>query len=259
MADVASIESVAVAGYRPKRKSPDGVATSDIILSAHVAGNAEVFHQILDLHVAPGSVVADVTWGKGVFWKGVPNDRYVLHASDIQTGVDCRNLPYKDASHDCVVLDPPYMEGLFRRSGSQLAGAGNYAAFRVHYSNGKTTKGGPKYHAAVLDLYFRAAREAHRVLRDGGVLIVKCQDEVSANKQNLTHVEIINELDDLGFYAKDLFVVVRRNKPAVSRILHQEHARKNHSYFIVFRKIESGKSRRTSSKARAEMAALRAK
>jgi hypothetical protein len=62
--------------------------------------------------------------------------------------------------------------------------------------------------AAVLDLYFRASKEAHRVLRDGGILIVKCQDEVSANKQRLTHVEIINELNRLGFYAKDLFVVV---------------------------------------------------
>jgi hypothetical protein len=129
------------------------------------------------------------------------------------------------------------MEGLFRRSCSQLAGAGNYSAFRDHYSDGKTTDDGPKYHAAVTDLYFRAAREAHRVLRDGGVLIVKCQDEVSANKQNLTHVEIINELAGVGFYAKDLFVVVRRNKPAVSRILHQEHARKNHSYFLVFLKL----------------------
>lgn len=242
-----------------KRKSPAGIATSDIILSAHVAGNAEVFQQILDLHVAPGSTVADVTFGKGVFWKDVPKDRYVLHASDIQTGMDCRKLTYKDASHDCVVLDPPYMEGLFRRTGGQLAGAGNYAAFREHYSNGKATNGGPKYHAAVLDLYFRAAKEAHRALRDGGILIVKCQDEVSANQQRLTHIEITNELDRIGFYAKDLFVVVRRNKPAVSRILHQEHARKNHSYFMVFVKLGVGKSRRITGKARAERAALRAK
>jgi hypothetical protein len=244
---------------KQKRKSPDGVATSDVIFSAHVAGNAEVFQQILNLHVSPGSVVADVTWGKGVFWKNVPRDRYVLHASDIQTGVDCRKLPYGDASHDCVVLDPPYMEGLFRRTSSHLAGAGNYAAFREHYSNGKVTNGGPKYHAAVLDLYFCAAREACRILKDGGILIVKCQDEVSANQQRLTHIEITNELANLGFYAKDLFVVVRRNKPAVSRILHQEHARKNHSYFMVFVKLKVGQSRRITGKVRAERAALRAK
>lgn len=244
---------------RGKRKSPDGIATSNVIVSTHIGHNEDVFPSILDLHVPPGAVVADVTWGKGVFWKKVPKDRYVVHASDLQTGTDCRALPYVDGSHDCVVLDPPYMEGLYRRSKDNLAGAGNYAAFRQHYSNGKTTKAGPKYHAAVLDLYFRAAREAHRVLRDRGVFIVKCQDEVSANQQHLTHVELINEFESLGFYTKDLFVVVRRNRPAMSRVLHQEHARKNHSYFIVFVKVEPGRSHRTSGKARAEMAALRAK
>lgn len=219
---------------RPKRKAPDGAVSSNVTLSAYGSGNADVFPLILDLHVPRGAIVADVTWGKGVFWKNVPKEHYVLHASDIQTGIDCRDLPYEDASHDCVVLDPPYMEGLFRRSRSQMAGAGNYGAFRNNYSDGNATAAGPKYHAAVLDLYFSAGREAYRVLKDNAVLIVKCQDEVSANRQWLTHVEIINEYASMGFYAKDLFVVVRSNRPAVSRMLTQQHARKNHSYFLVF-------------------------
>lgn len=242
-----------------KRKSPDGVSTSDVTVSAHVARNADVFPQILDLHVPAGSLIADVTWGKGVFWQQVPKDRYKVNASDLQSGIDCRSLPYADSSHDCVVLDPPYMEGLFRRSQDHLAGAGNFAAFRNHYSNGKETSEGPKYHAAVLDLYFRAGREAHRILRDKGILIVKCQDEVSANQQCLTHVEIINEYKEIGFYAKDLFVLVRTNRPSISRMLRQEHARKNHSYFIVFLKLAPGKSRRGVGKARPRKAAVKAK
>lgn len=232
-----------------KRKSPAGIATTDIVLSAHVSGNAEVFEQIMRLHVPKGSVIADVTFGKGVFWKNIKAGQYVLHASDMKTGTDCRKLPYQDGSHDCVVLDPPYMEGLFRRSKSHLAGAGTYSAFREHYSNGAETSDGPKYHAAVLDLYFKAGNEAHRVLRDKGVLIVKCQDEVSANQQRLTHIEIINEYAKTGFYAKDLFVVVRQNRPGVSRVLKQEHARKNHSYFIVFVKLSPGRSHRAKSMA----------
>jgi len=72
------------------------------------------------------------------------------------------------------------------------------------------------------------------VLKKKGVLIVKCQDEVSAGKQWFTHIEIINELEALGFYSKDLFIVMRTNKPAVSKIKKQIHARKNHSYFLVF-------------------------
>jgi hypothetical protein len=217
-----------------KRKSPDGITTSELICTAHVGMNEDVFPLVLRLHVPPGSVVADVTYGTGIFWKNIPTGEYKLLATDIKTGVDCRALPYDDATIDCVVLDPPYMEGLYRSATSQMAGSGTYTAFRTTYSNSKETETGPKYHEAVLDLYFKAGREAYRVLRQYGVLIVKCQDEVSANTQRLTHVEIINAYEPVGFYTKDLFVVVRPNKPAVSRIKKQEHARKNHSYFLVF-------------------------
>jgi hypothetical protein len=219
---------------RPKRKSPEGRATSELVVSAYVGGNQEIFPIVLGLHVPEGAVVADVTYGTGIFWKRVPSHKYRLFPSDLKTGVDCRQLPYQDGSMDCVVLDPPYMEGLFRRAKSHLAGSGTYSAFRSTYSNGAQTDGGPKYHEAVLDLYEKAGHEAYRVLRTHGVMIVKCQDEVSANLQRFTHVEIIDSYRGFGFHPKDLFVVVRHNRPAMSRVVRQEHARKNHSYFLVF-------------------------
>jgi len=221
---------------KPKRKSPRGAATTDLVVSAYTATNAEVFPRVLQLHVPTGSVVADVTYGKGIFWKHVAADAYEVRATDIKTGVDCRQLPYKDRSIDCVVLDPPYMEGLYRTDTDHLAGAGTHGAFRDTYSQGAATpheQGKPRWHDAVLHFYLEATGEAARVLKPFGILIVKCQDEVSANKQRLTHVELINELAQIGFYTKDLFIVVRPNKPGVSRILNQEHARKNHSYFLV--------------------------
>jgi hypothetical protein len=230
------------------KRTQGGVATADVVMSAYIAGNAEVFPQVLALHVPEGSTVADVTWGKGVFWKNVSEGVYNLLPSDLKTnGVDCRSLPYTDASIDCVVLDPPYMEGLFRKSKGHLAGTGTYNAFREHYSNGDSCdENAPKWHAAVLDLYFKAGREAYRVLKENGVLIVKCQDEVSANRQNLTHVEIINEYErEIGFYTKDLFVVMRKNKPGISRLKKQIHSRKNHSYFLVFVKLPKGRNRET--------------
>jgi len=227
-----------------RRKSPRGVATSDLVFSAHVGGNAEVFPRILFLHVPEGATVADVTYGKGVFWRKVPRGYYKVLATDIATGTDCRALPYDDKSIDCVVLDPPYMEGFYRRAEATRAGAGTHTTFRSYYSNGtEDGETGPKYHAAVLDMYFKSGREARRVLKRGGILIVKCQDEVSANTQHLTHVEIVNEYARTGFYAKDLFVVVRQNKPGASRILRQEHARKNHSYFLVFVKTDGASPR----------------
>ena len=70
------------------------------------------------------------------------------------------------------------MEGLLRNNQDHKAGNGTYAAFRKFYSNGDETNVGPKWHAAVSDLYYKAGVEAYRVLRDNGVAIVKCQDEV---------------------------------------------------------------------------------
>ena len=218
-----------------------GVATTDVVMSAFAAGNADVFPKILELHVPEGSKIADVTYGNGVFWKNVDTSKYELLPTDIATGIDCRELPYSEGSVDALVLDPPYMEGLLRTNKSHKAGNGSFSAFREYYSNGDEKNSGPKWHAAVTDLYYKSGEEAYRVLKENGVMIVKCQDEVSANKQWLTHVEIINYYEKIGFYIKDLFVVVRQNKAGITRLKKQVHARKNHSYFLVFLKIPIGK------------------
>jgi len=217
-------------GERRKRKSPDGEATNELVFSAHLGDNAELFPQVLELYVPKGSIVADVTYGQGAFWRTVDKNDYVLKASDIKDGVDCRSLPYADGTIDCVVFDPPYMH---TPGGTAHNGHQN---FENYYRNNSTNHNTKKYHEAVLDLYFHGAAEAHRVLRPKGILILKCQDEVCANKQRLTHVEIITQLERQGFITEDLFVLMRRNRPGVSRILQQKHARKNHSYFLVFRK-----------------------
>jgi hypothetical protein len=222
---------------RKKRKSPAGVATNELVLTAYQGTNDEVFPHVISLFVAPGKTIADVTFGKGVFWRNVPKGLYNVLATDLSEGVDSRSLPYDSASLDAVVFDPPYMH---TPGGTAHVGHQNYEGY---YQNNKAGNGTEKkYHEAVLDLYFQSAREAARVLRSEGIYVVKCQDEVCANQQRLTHVEVINELAGLGFVCEDLFVVMRTAKPGVSRMLTQAHARKNHSYFLVFRKV-AGKSR----------------
>jgi DNA methylase len=220
---------------RRKRKSPDGVATNDLVFSAYRTTNDEVFPKILSIYVKPGSRVADVTFGRGVFWRNVPKKAYHVLGTDISVGVDCRKLPYRTGSVDCVVLDPPYMH---TPGGTAHNGHQNYEQY---YRNNGTENPASKYHEAVLDLYFSAAKEAYRVLRDGGIFIVKCQDEVCANRQRFTHVEIMAECEKRGFISEDLFVVLRHNNPGMSRVKRQAHARKNHSYFLVFWKASPSK------------------
>lgn len=226
----ASTSSVGELKRKKTNRVARGEATNRLIFSAHVGTNDEVFLSVLALYVPVGAKIADVTYGKGVFWKRVDTSAYDLHATDLREGVDCRRLPYEDTSFDAVVFDPPYMH---TPGGTAHNGHQNYEEY---YSNNGIENSSKKYHEAVLDLYFRAADEAWRVLRPDGVYIVKCQDEVCANQQRLTHVELVVRYWELGFVAEDVFVVVRKNKPGISRLLRQVHARKNHSYFLVVRK-----------------------
>ena len=94
---------------RNKRVVRNGAPTNDLVLSASNEGNGSVFKNILKLYVRLGSVIADVTYGQGVFWRQIPTDDYVIKATDLDSGIDCRKLPYKSGEIDCVVLDPPYI------------------------------------------------------------------------------------------------------------------------------------------------------
>lgn len=216
---------------RKKRKSPDGISTNRLVFSAMRGNNDQIFPEILNLYVPAGGRIADVTFGRGVFWRNVPKHKYETMATDARMGVDCRSLPYENESLDAVVFDPPYMH---TPGGTAHV---NHQNYENYYGNNVAHNGSAKkYHEAVLDLYFQAGREARRVLKPQGIYVVKCMDEVCANRQRLTHVELINELCCNGFIVEDLFVLLRHNRPGVSRILRQVHARKNHSYFLVFRK-----------------------
>lgn len=200
-----------------------------------VGTNAELFPQALELYVRRGAKVADTTYGRGVFWQNVPAGWYDLRATDLQTGVDARDLPYADGEFDALVFDPPYMHGS-GGTGPYAAGDHNMDRYYRNSTSGPRGKGtAAAYHQAVVDLYLDAAREAARVLRPEGVYFVKCQDEVSANRQRLTHVELVNGLADLGFRCEDLFILVQSKTPPQSPTAHRQvHARKAHSYLLVF-------------------------
>lgn len=209
-----------------------------MIYTARTGPNAPFFLDILKLHVPLGTSGCDVTYGKGSFWSPEARERVgELRATDLaQDGVDLSALPYADASQGFHVLDPPYVCGFFRPIAGQKALAG-HSDFSERYGNhGGTGYKGKFYHAAVEAIYEDGLAEAWRVLEPGGIQITKCMDEVSNHTQYLTHVHVINEAVRLGFQVKDLFVVVRADRPHGKRIQNQEHARKNHSYFLVFKK-----------------------
>ena len=181
------------------------------------------------MHVPAGSTVADPTFGRGGFWKLVPPGRYNVLASDLRDGIDLRALPYADGSVDALTLDPPYAEGHLRSKP-----ATRMSLYREHYA-ASVASGDEHWYPAVLALYRDGLYEARRILRPGGVAIVKCQDQVSSNRLRLLHVDVIRCAEQTGFRVLDLFTLVRPGRPpATPGQFRQVHARRNCSMFLVF-------------------------
>lgn len=190
--------------------------SSPPVLTCLKGTNADLFAVALRFYISPGSKVADVTYGKGVFWRNIPEGEYELTRSDIEDGTDFRHLPYQAASFNALILDPPYMHG----------GKTVKQSINDCYRNENTS------HESVVALYLGGVLEARRVLKRGGILFVKCQDEIESGKQRMTHAELLAVLPMVGFRIEDQFVLHNAAVPAM-REKYQLHARKNHSYLIV--------------------------
>jgi hypothetical protein len=195
-----------------------------VILTAKQSNNDELFADIVSLYVKECAEILDATYGLGNFWKLIDVSKYRLIRNDLykdglEMKVDFRNLPLSDDSLDVVVLDPPYAQH----------GTPMKASIAEPYG---CDCRGPKSEKEVLEWYRDGAAESNRVLRDGGLLILKTQDSIESGKQVWKHAELLNLP---GFLCEDLFVLVQKAIPA-ARWSHQKHARKNHSYFLVHRK-----------------------
>lgn len=191
------------------------------IYTAKIGTNADLFPDVLNMYLKKGNSIADVTYGKGVFWKNINESEYDLLKSDLNTGIDLTNLPYCDNSLDGFVLDPPYAHSSKTPLKSTISDQ-----YNLNVISGREN---------IFNLYREGICEAHRILKKEGILIIKCQDEIESGKQHWNHIRIINYAESSGFLCMDLFVLVQKGKPAM-RHKHQIHARKNHSYFLIFRK-----------------------
>lgn len=188
--------------------------------------NDEIIDNIIKLH-CKGNISLDPTYGRGNFYKNIPEpiikmDLYPQAEGVIKANVEF--LPLRDSSMETIIFDPPFLATTGKMSTED---DNNIIVKRFGlYPNEK------ELHS----FYSRALQELYRVLQNKGILICRSQDKVSGGKQYFSHVYIINEAERIGYYVKDLFILLAKNRIIADWQRNQKHARKFHSYYIVLKK-----------------------
>lgn len=164
----------------------------------------------------------DATYSKGVFWKKLPEPMLKFDIDPQAKGVakaNATHLPLQDGSISSVIFDPP-----FKMSNSKVKGI---------IEERFTAYASPE---ALWEFYWAALEEFYRILLPGGIAVVKCQDVVSSGKNYWSHFEIEQAARKIGFEQLDLFVLGRKSVLMSPNMQRQKHARKNHSFFLVFKR-----------------------
>lgn len=181
----------------------------------------EILKNILKLYNNSRGVDIDPCYSKGVVWKNIEKPKIrldIFPQSNDMIMADCRNIPIKNESVESIYFDPPFVAGNSKTS----IICNRFSAFSKLND--------------LKDMYVSSMKEFNRVLNKNGILIFKCQDTTYFHKQFFTHVFVMNIAESLGWTCHDLFILNRKSAIISKHIKNQEHARKNHCYYLVFSK-----------------------
>jgi hypothetical protein len=218
--------------YREKRAGRYTKSPEPLTVTRAVQGtNADLLAAAAHLYIPDGALVADVTYGKGIFWRATKRRRFTLITSDLMTKADLRadfrRLPYPDEVFDVVVLDPPYVHMHHPRR-----------AMHGRYNGGASLQGSSV--DDIVALYRAGMTEAARVLKPRGRLFVKTMDQVENGKTRWLSRELPDFAEQqLNMWHRDNFPLVANTTPRFKRWARQFHARKDYSYLLVFERLSA--------------------
>jgi len=170
----------------------------------------------------------DPCYSKGNFYKNIPQPLHCYDVAPQHSWIkqsEAFEVPLAEGSCDSIIFDPPF---LATKGPSLRESTGNIILkrFSVFPTEGE-----------LFTFYWKSLKHFYSLLRQGGVLVVKCQDKVSSSKQYFSHIYIHNMALEIGFYPKDLFILVNEKKMlGFWKDCKQQHAAKTHCYFWVFKK-----------------------
>lgn len=185
----------------------------------------EIIRDILHLHSKGNYIDCDPTFSIGNFYKkGLPKPKYRFDKFPQVKGVveaTSNNLPLENESCNVIMYDPPFLLG----AGERKEGTSDIIGDRFTRL---------KDWDDLVNVYSSSLKEFYRLLKPNGIVIFKCQDVVNGGKNHFSHCLVMNEAVRIGYYPKDLFLLLAKNRINDGR--EQQHARKYHSYYWVLEK-----------------------
>jgi hypothetical protein len=190
----------------------------------------QIIKWILQLH-CEGDIELDPTYSTGKFYKhGIKEPKYKFDIYPQKPGVvqaSVEHLPLEDESINTMIIDLPFLSttgpSLINKKDGQNEMVNRFGCYPTEKE--------------LFSLFKNSLKEAYRVLKNNGVCIFKIQGKISSSKQYLSHHYAMNYAEAVGFYIKDEFVLLSKNRLTPKwQITSQKNARKHHCYFIVFQK-----------------------
>ena len=183
----------------------------------------DLLKALIDIHFNGKDFELDPMFFKGNFYKdGVNRPKYTFDLNpqdELTQQGNAESLPLDDKSLERIILDPPFLFGIHGKTK-------DYYSSKTHtiYQN----------FDELYIAYENILKEAYRLLKKGGHLVFKCQDYTDSGT-TMTHCIVYLLATTIGFYAKDLAILVKPNKITNPNTT-QRHLRKIHTYFWVFKK-----------------------
>lgn len=193
--------------------------------------NYEVIKNIMALYKIE-QFDLDCTYSRGLFWKNLPQPKIktdLVPVCDDVIMADSEHLPFDDDSMNSIMYDPPFVI-----SGKMYKENKKGSSVIAKRFEGYTT------YEKLTTNYYNTLVELYRICIKNGLVVMKTQDTVSGGKNHFTHVMIMNMALKIGFYPRDLFILVAKMRinSFGGKWNKQEHARKFHSYFIILEKTK---------------------
>ena len=193
--------------------------------------DAELLERLLDFYPRERPKrILDATVNGGRFWRG--STRPVI-GLDIEAKyrpnivADNGAMPFRTQVFDVVVYDPPHVPN---------QGKDKSKDFNTRFGLGLRSSKENQY--SFSHMYPPFLAEAYRVLKPEGILLCKITDYVHDHRYQWAHFDLIHAARSIGFCPCDCIVKIRKGPIVDPKWKTAHHSRRQHCYWLIFRKSE---------------------